>query len=87
MDKIKELLEIQTAVSDIACELYGDMYVTNEKFWGSPTEKQLREVTEQLFDAGYEWEPTQNEIEQAEELFKDMGLDDYFEDDEDESWI
>lgn len=80
MDRIKELLEIQTIVSDIAYELYGDMYVTNEKFWGSPTENQLREVTEQLFEVGYEWIPTEEEINQASKIIDKNNLSNYFKD-------
>ena len=39
-------------LSEIAAELYGDLWIMNEKFWGSPTEKELREVTMQLIDLG-----------------------------------
>ena len=35
---IDELLEERDNLFEIASVLYGDMFVTNESFWGSPTE-------------------------------------------------
>jgi hypothetical protein len=40
---IDELLEERDNLFEIASVLYGDMFVTNESFWGSPTELQLKE--------------------------------------------
>ena len=39
-------------------ELYGDLYVCEDEFWNSPTEKQLRKVTNKLLDLGYDPKPT-----------------------------
>jgi hypothetical protein len=87
METIKELYELQTTISDIAIELYGEMYVTNDKFWGSPTETQLKEVTEKLLDAGYMWEPDESDKKLANDISDAMGLFNHFEDEEDEeSW-
>lgn len=74
---IKELLERQSILADIACELYGDLWIMNEKFWGSPTEKELQEVTCQLLDEGYSPNVSDEQIEVAKIIAKkfDLGLD------------
>jgi hypothetical protein len=51
---INELLEKRDILSDIAIELYGEWWITNDKFWNSPTELELRKVESQLFDLGYD---------------------------------
>jgi len=56
--QIQKLLQLQTTLSEIATELYGDLYVCEDEFWNSPTEKQLRKVTNKLLDLGYEPKPT-----------------------------
>ena len=60
---IKELKEKQNLLSEIAAELYGDLWIMNEKFWGSPTEKELREVTMQMIDLGHTIEPNLHQIQ------------------------
>ena len=40
---IKELLEKRELLNDIATELYGELWVTVDEFWGSPTEKEMAE--------------------------------------------
>jgi hypothetical protein len=72
---ITELLELRDVLTDIAAELYGDMFVTNEAFWGSPTERQMFEVEERLTDLGYTQEATPEQIEMAREIARQMGWD------------
>ena len=50
---INELLEKRDILGDIAIELYGDYWITEEAFWGSPTERDLQEVNQQLIDLGW----------------------------------
>ena len=68
---IDELLEEQDNLFDIASVLYGDMFVTDESFWGSPTELQLQKVYERLDLFGHQDdEPTDEMIEAAEIIKK-----------------
>ena len=46
----------------------------NEKFWGSPTEKELREVAFTLIDLGYTVEPTPMQVEEAKIIAKKFGF-------------
>jgi glutathione synthase/RimK-type ligase-like ATP-grasp enzyme len=46
----------------------------NDKFWGSPTERQLREVTMQLIDLGETIEPTEEQEELAKKIAKKFGF-------------
>ena len=62
--KIKELLDRRDILSEIAEQLYGDFWVTNEKFYNSPTELEMREISFQLMDLGYE-NPDVNEDTKA----------------------
>ena len=71
---IKELLEKQEVLGDIAAELYGDLWIMNEKFWDSPTERELREVTMQLIDLGVTVEPTEEQEELAKKIAKKFGF-------------
>ena len=50
---IQELLEKRDLLSDIAEELYGEIWVAEDKFWGSPTELEMREINEQLHNLGW----------------------------------
>jgi hypothetical protein len=74
---IKELMEKQNTLADIAAELYGDLWIMNEKFWGSPTERELWEVTGKLFDLGFSHTPTPEQEETAKIISRkfDLGLD------------
>ena len=72
---INELLEKRELLSEIASELYGDLYVTNDKFWGSPTEKQMMEVEHSLDNLGWRDEMTPEMLEAAKQIAKDLGLD------------
>lgn len=63
---INELLEKREILGEIAAELYGELWITNDKFWGSPTERDLREVGEQLINLGWI-----DEVSEEEEAFAD----------------
>ena len=69
---IEELLEKRNTLTDIAAELYGDMFITVDEFWGSPTEREMSIVDDELANLG--WEPeTTPEIEAlAEILLQDL---------------
>ena len=71
---IKELKEKQNLLSEIAAVLYGDLWIMNDKFWGSPTEQELREVTMQLIDLGETFEPTEEQEELAKKIAKKFGF-------------
>jgi len=71
---IKELKKLQSILHDMAAELYGDLWIMNDKFWGSPTERQLREVTMQLIDLGETFEPTEEQEELAKKIAKKFGF-------------
>lgn len=61
-------------LSEIAAELYGDLWIMNEKFWGSPTEKELRKVTMQMIDLGHTIEPSEEQEELAKKIAKKFGF-------------
>ena len=71
---IKEVKKLQNVLHHIAAELYGDLWIMNDKFWGSPTERQLREVTMQLIDLGETIEPTEEQEELAKKIAKKFGF-------------
>ena len=71
---IKELLEKQDVLGDIATELYGDLWIMNEKFWGSPTERELAEVTMSLINLGHRVENTPEGEEAAKIVAKKFGF-------------
>jgi len=78
---IERLLEIREALFDIATTLYGDLFVSEDRFWGSVTDRQLQENTFQLMDLGYDFpEPSNEEREVAAKIAKDLGLGLDFED-------
>jgi len=73
---IERLLETRGALFGIASTLYGDLFVSEDKFWGSVTDRQLQENTFQLMDLGYDFpEPSDEEREVAAKIAKDLGLD------------
>jgi len=56
--------------------LYGEMFLMEDKFWGSVTDRQLQENTFQLEDLGHQFEqPSEEQVEAAKELAKKLGLD------------
>lgn len=71
---IKELKKLQNVLHDMAAELYGDLWIMNDKFWDSPTERQLREVTMQLIDLGETIKPTDEQVEAAKIVAKKFGF-------------
>jgi hypothetical protein len=78
---IERLLETREALFGIASTLYGDFFVSEDRFWGSVTDRQLQENTFQLTDLGYDFPELSNEQrEVAAKIAKDLGLDLDFED-------
>ena len=78
---IERLLETREALFGIASTLYGDFFVSEDRFWGSVTDRQLQENTSQLMDLGYDFPELSNEQrEVAAKIAKDLGLDLDFED-------
>mgnify|MGYP003348735228 CR=1 FL=1 len=71
---IKELLEKQNILGEIAAELYGELWIMNNKFWGSPTEKELQEVTMSLINLGHRVEATPEQEEAAKIIAKKFGF-------------
>jgi dimeric dUTPase (all-alpha-NTP-PPase superfamily) len=71
---IKELKKLQSILHDIAAELYGDLWIMNDKFWNSPTERQLREVTMHLIDLGETLDAADEQIEAAKIVAKKFGI-------------
>ena len=72
---VEELLEKRQDLFDIAALLYGDSFITCKDFWGSPTERHLNEVYEQLYDLGYKFpEPSKEQMNEAKKIAKDMNL-------------
>ena len=67
---INELLEKRDILGDIAIELYGDLWITEEDFWGSTTELQLQEVNDQLLNLGWEDPATEEEIAFADKIME-----------------
>jgi hypothetical protein len=60
-NSIQELLDKQITLHDIASVLYGEDYIFQKQFWGSPTELEMKEIYEQLDILGYE-EPISEEM-------------------------
>ena len=73
---IERLLETREALFGIASTLYGDFFVSEDRFWGSVTDRQLQENTFQLMDLGFDFPELSNEQrEVAAKIAKDLGLD------------
>lgn len=78
---IERLLELREMLFDTAEELYGPSWITNRAFWKSITQRQLMEVTIQLDNMGYDFpEPSDEEVNQAKNIAKDLDLGLDFED-------
>lgn len=69
---IKELLDKRELLIQIAIELYGEFWITDERFWDSPTEIEMRNVQHQLDDLGYTEEPTEEEKIISQIIFDEM---------------
>jgi hypothetical protein len=83
-NSIQELLDKQITLHDIASVLYGEDYIFQKQFWGSPTELEMKEIYEQLDILGYE-EPISEEMwALGDIIFNDLKNQGFFpEDDED----
>ena len=87
---IQELLDERDTLHEIASVMYGDLYVIQQDFWGSPTERELKRVYEQLELLGHEDPITEEQQAIGEMIFQglvDNGiftLDD--EDEDDDEW-
>ena len=77
---INELLEKRDILADIAVELYGDFWITEEEFWGSTTERQMLEVTEQLENLGWKEEVNEDQIMIADMIMEMLKKGGKFED-------
>ena len=71
---IQELLEQRQILFEIAEELYGDLWVSEEAFWGSPTEGQLAEVHDRLYGLGWGEDITPWQLADAKKLAKILGI-------------
>ena len=67
---INELLVKREILGDIAVELYGEFWITEEEFWGSSTERELSEVSEQLTELGWVDPISDEEIEIADMIME-----------------
>lgn len=65
MTRIEELLEKRQMLVEIAAVMYGDMYVTNEHFWKSQTEREMFEIEAELDELGHVEEGITPEMEMA----------------------
>ena len=73
---IDRLLEIRELLFEAATALYGDLFITEDAFWGSVTDRQLQENTIQLETLGHQFdELSEEQVEAAKELAKKLGLD------------
>ena len=66
---MEELLELRDTLAEIAQSLYGDWWIMNDKFWGSITELQMRELEDKLHNLGYRVDPTPEQTKIANILF------------------
>jgi len=72
---IERLLEIREMLFETAEALYGEMFLMEDKFWGSVTDRQLQENTFQLETLGHQFEqPSEEQLEAAKELAKKLGF-------------
>ena len=70
---INELLEKFDLLTDIAIELYGDEWVSNDSFWNSPTEREMNETVCSLDNLGYVWpDPTEEQLDKAIEIARKL---------------
>ena len=70
---INELLAKRDVLAEIAEAMYGDFWVAEDDFWGSPTEQQMKEVELQLFNLGWTPDqPTDDQIAMGEIIFEEM---------------
>jgi hypothetical protein len=65
MTRIEELLEKRQMLVEVAALMYGDMYVINEEFWKSDTEREMFDIEAELEELGHEEEGITPEMEAA----------------------
>ena len=70
MTTLEELLEQRDIITEIAVELYGPMYIFDRRFWGSSVENDLNDVQQRLLNLGYVFEPSPEEKELADIIYK-----------------
>jgi hypothetical protein len=71
---LEGLLEQRQILFEIAEALYGDLWIGEEAFWGSPTERQLMELHEKLFNLGWSEDVTPEQMETVKKIGKILGL-------------
>ena len=69
---IQEYLEELNTLSEIARVMYGDVYVLQKDFWGSPTEKEIYKVYKKLDMLGYEPDITEEQKALGEIIFRGL---------------
>ena len=70
---INELLAKRDVLAEIAEAMYGEFWVAEDDFWGSPTEQQMKEVELQLFNLGWTPDqPTDDQVAMGEIIFEEM---------------
>ena len=69
-----DLLEMRDILSDIASELYGELYVCNDDFWGSPTEKEMYKVEESLSNLGFKYIPSPDMMSIVDMIAQEKGM-------------
>ena len=68
-----DLLEMRDILSDIASELYGELYVCNDDFWGSTTEKEMYKVEESLSNLGFVYVPSPEMVSLVDMIAQEKG--------------
>ncbi len=69
-----DLLQMRDILSDIASELYGELYVCNDNFWGSPTEREMYLVEESLSNLGFKYIPSPEMVSLVHMVAKQKGM-------------
>lgn len=69
---IDQLLEKRNLLAEIAITLYGEGWLTNSSFWGSPTEKEMSQVEESLHNLGWKTEITPQMEKAAEKVLQEL---------------
>ena len=69
-----DLLLMRDILSDIASELYGEFYVCNDNFWGSPTEKEMYKVEESLSNLGFKYIPSPDMMSIVDMMAQEKGM-------------
>lgn len=73
MYMVEDLLEKLDILTDIAESIYGEGWVADEKFWGSPTETEMAEVIQSLDNLGHQFETSTEILEAAVQVVNRLG--------------